>query len=201
MGWKGIPYPERPTNRQLNHIINHHLQSPTCRIIDRSGMLAYSKHQFFLMETIPQETDVSPEPKRFVLMLLIDYSRGELLFKEVEESMGPQEWDCPMRIMQQIEGHPTLGEHSAQWRERVLQYHRDMKPKKAVLRKLRQDHPQGQIKLMLTDGRLVTYEKCKHRGRQNVSAYRDPHTQTLTILHLAFIDAQATQALWTDTGP
>ena len=37
----------------------------------------------------------------------------QLLYKDVEESMGPNEVDCPMPIMNQLEGHPPLGEYSA----------------------------------------------------------------------------------------
>ena len=54
----------------------------------------------------------------------------QLLYKDVEESMGPNEVDCPMRIMNQLEGHPPIGEYSASWRERALRRHQDMKPNK-----------------------------------------------------------------------
>ena len=52
----------------------------------------------------------------FILIILVEYRQHELLYREVEESMGPNERDCPMRIMNQLGGHPPDGEYSARWR-------------------------------------------------------------------------------------
>ena len=35
----------------------------------------------------------------FILIILVEYRQRELLYREVDESMGPNELDCPMRIM------------------------------------------------------------------------------------------------------
>ncbi len=93
-------------------MVQQGMETPTCRIIDRSGWQAHGQHQFLLME--------ADKTIRFVVVILVEYRRHELLYKEVEESMGPNELDCPMRIMKQLEGHPPLGEFSARWRERFL---------------------------------------------------------------------------------
>ena len=52
------------------------------------------------------ETD---KAARFIIVILVEYRQHELLYKEVEESMGPNELDCPMRIMNQLEEHPPSG--------------------------------------------------------------------------------------------
>ena len=94
---------------------------------------------------------------RFIVVILIKYHQHELLYKEVEESMGPNELDCPMRIMNQLEGHPPTEGYSARWRERILQHHhQDMKPRKAILSdngELRKEYPKppGTGRLVLTN--------------------------------------------------
>ena len=125
MGWIGILCDSRPSNREINQMIQQQMETPTCRIIDRSGWQANGRHQFLLMEAEPRvETD---KAIRFIVVILVEYHQHQLLYKEVEESMGPNELDCPMRIMNQLEGHPPTGEYSARWRKKVLQHHQDMK--------------------------------------------------------------------------
>ena len=139
------------------------------------------------------ETDKSI---RFILVILVEYRQHQLLYKEVEESMGPNELDCPMRIMNQLGGHPPTGEYSARWRERVLQRHQDMKPRKAILRKLRKEYPNGNCRLVLTKGGEVQYGQGRYRRKQT-SAYDDPDDGTLRLLRAEMIDAEATKALRT----
>ena len=194
MGWTRIPCDSRPSNKEINRILQQEMETPTCRIIDRSGWQAHGKHQFLLMEAESRvETD---KATRFIIVILVEYRRHELLYKEVEESMGPNELDCPMRIMNQLEGHPPIGEHSARWRERVLQHHRDMKPREAILRKLRKEYPNGNRRLVLTNGREVQYGQGRYRRKQT-SAYHDTDSGTLRLLRAEMIDAEATNALRT----
>ena len=194
MGWIGIPCDSRPSNREINRMVQQRMETPTCRIIDRSGWQAHGRHQFLLMEAEPRvETDKSI---RFIVVILVEYHQHQLLYKEVEESMGPNELDCPMRIMNQLEEHPPTEEYSARWRERVLQHHQDMKPRKAILRKLRKEYPNGDRRLVLTKGGEVQYGQGRYRRKQT-SAYRDPDSGTLRLLRAEMIDAEATKALRT----
>ena len=130
MGWTGIPCDIRPSNREINRMVQQWMETPTCRIIDRSGWQAHGRHQFLLMEAEPRmEADKSI---RFIVVILVEYRQHELLYKEGEESSGPNELNCPMRIMNQLEEHPPTGEYSARWRERILQHHQDMKPREEI---------------------------------------------------------------------
>ena len=200
MGWTGIPSDQTPDKAHLDQLVTDNVQSPTYRIIERSGWLDYSRHQFLLVETDHTDQDSPPTNNRSVLMIMAKCYKGEVLLKQVHETMGPEEYDCPMRIMDQLANHPPLNDHAARWREKVLGYHAEIRPRKAVLRKLRQQHPYGDMRLVLRDGSIVTYGKGTYHGRRNVSAYLDPKTQALTILRLGSIDATATLALWSDTG-
>ena len=153
MGWTGIPCDSRPSDKEINRMVQQWMETPTCRIIDRSGWQAHGRYQLLLMEAEPRvETD---KAIRFIALILVEYRQHELLYKEVEESMGPNELDCPMQIMNQLEGHPPTGEYSARWREMVLQHHQDMKLRKTILRKLRKEYPNGDHRLVLNKGRKV----------------------------------------------
>ena len=148
MGWIGIPCDSRPSNREINWIVQQRMETPTCRIIDRSAWQAHDRHRFLLMEAEPRvETD---KAIRFIVVILVKYHQHELLYKEVEESMGPNELDSPMRIMNQLEGHPPTGGYSARWRERILQHHQDMKPREDM--KPRDMKPREEVRLQ--------YEGC-----------------------------------------
>ena len=196
MGWIGIPCDSRPSNREINQMVQQRMETPTCRIIDRSGWQVNGRHQFLLMEAEPKvETD---KAIRFIVVILIKYHQHELLYKEVEESMGPNELDCPMRIMNQLERHPPTEGYSARWRERILQHHQDMKPRKAILRKLRKEYPNGDRRLVLTKGRgrEVQYGQGRYRSKQT-PAYRDPDSGDLRPLRAEMIDPEATKALRT----
>ena len=93
MGWTGIPCDSRPSNREINQMVQQWMETPTCRIIDRSGWQAHGRHQFLLMEAEPRvETDKSI---RFIVVILVEYHQHQLLYKDVEESMGPNELDLP----------------------------------------------------------------------------------------------------------
>ena len=92
MGWTGIPCESRPSNQELNQLLKHELETSTCRIIDRSSWLDHGKRQFLLMESTPAD---GTNPLKFVLMVMVDYRRHQLLYKDIEESMGPTERDCP----------------------------------------------------------------------------------------------------------
>jgi len=58
--------------------------------------------------------------------------RTDVCRKEVTESMGPAELDCPLGF---FELAPVQNER---WRERVRQYHRDRRARQGALKTLRQ---------------------------------------------------------------
>ena len=199
MGSIGIPCEARPSNRELNKMIAEWMETPSFRIIDRSGWLEHGRRQFLLMETNERPGQAGGE--RFIVMVTVAYSSGMLMYKDVEESMGPNEEDCPMRIMKKVEGYPVSGMFTASWRERVLKYHEHMRDRKAVLRKLRKEYPHGETRLVLNGGREVRYDQGTYRRKRNVSAYQGPNGLPLTVLRPGTIDPEATRTLWAGTEP
>ena len=198
MGWTSYPYDQKPSGKEITDEIVRSLTTQDCRIIDQSGLLNHGRHQFFLLEECPKDPEPAALPLRFVVLMLIEYRGGELFLKKVEESMGPLELDCPMRIMKALEGHRPLNEFSANWRHKVLEYHSSTAPKKSVLRQLRNNYPGGENRLVLSTGDVVTYEQGSYRRKRNVSAYWDPKANRLTLLRPMDIDAEATRRLWDD---
>ena len=136
-----------------------------------------------------------PQVVRFIAVVRMEYHRGELLIRGDDESVGPNDTDCPMRIMNQMEGHPPVNEYSRRWREDVLARHADMRPKRAALRRLRKEYPDGAGVLVLKTGEQVNYAQGKYRGQRNTSAYIDPKNGRLNILRPQMIDPGATAAL------
>ena len=180
-------------------MVDEWLHSDRGRIIDRSGWLNHGRHQFVLMERqpYPGEAEADTGPIRFVAVVQVEQWQGEqLAYRIDDESVGPLQEDCPMRIMRQLEDSPPVNEFSRGWRERVVFHHPAMGPRRAVLRKLRKEHPLGGQKVVLTDSRQVKYLQGSYRGRRNCSAYWDPEQRQATLLRPQMVDAGATRELW-----
>ena len=185
-------------------MVDQWLHSPNSRILDRSGWLNHGRHQFVLMERQPHpgEAPADSGPIRFVVVVQVEQWRGEqLAYRMDDESVGPLQEDCPMRIMRQLEDSPPANEFSRGWRERVMEHHRTMGPRRAVLRRLRKEHPRGVQKVVLTDGRQVEYLQGRYRGTRNCAAYWDPEECQATLLRPQMVDAAATRELWNAQAP
>ena len=175
-------------------MVQQRIETPTCRIIDRSGWQAHGQHQFLLMEAEPRvETDKSI---RFIVVILVEYRQHQLLYKEVEESMGPNELDCPIRIMNQLEGHPPTGEYSARWQGRGPAAPPGYETQESHLEEAPERVSQRGPQTGLTKGGEVQYGQGRYRRKQT-SAYRDPDSGNLKLLRAEMIDADATKALRT----
>ena len=192
MGWTGIPCGARPNNKELNALIKDRIESPSCRIIDRSGWLDFGKRQFLLMEA--DARDGQYPSQRFIIMITVEYRQFQLLYRDDEESMGFGKLDCPMRLMRKLEGHPPTGEHSAAWRDRVITNHARNKLTGAILRTLDNQFPEGDRRLILSGGKQVTYDQTSFRGRM-VPIYSDPQTGLRHFLKSHMIDPYGTNAL------
>ena len=69
--------------------------------------------------------------ERFIALYLIQKSGGSYGYKGIDESMGPVEVDCPLKLLNKVESTP-INEYSDKWRERVRNFHSrrqiDLKP-------------------------------------------------------------------------
>ena len=93
MGWTGTPCDSKPSNREINRMVQQWMETPTCRIIDRSEWQAHGRHQFLLMEAEPRvETE---KAIRFIVVILVEYHQHQLLYKEVGRAWGQTNWTAP----------------------------------------------------------------------------------------------------------
>lgn len=191
MGWLGQYVGERPNTEELNRMAEDWLTGPGYKTLDRSAWLNHGRHQFVLTEHTSREGKVI----RFIAVILLEFSKGELRYKLMDESVGPVEIDCPMRLLKGLEGHPPVNEYSRQWRDNVAEYHRWAKPRRSILRALRKNHPNGEQRAVLNDGRTVQYLQGNYRGRKNVAAYWEPQKGAY-LLTPELVDPEATQELW-----
>lgn len=61
----------------------------------------------------------------FAIVVLIKWaprSRHNICYKEMSESMGPFEYDCPPRIFRLIEQFPPRDQYAQEWRAKVRSY-------------------------------------------------------------------------------
>ena len=60
-----------------------------------------------------------PKKYRFGMVVLIDIVDDEILWKEMDETQGPCEDDCPSAMIRALS--PTKNEYANAWRKRCLQ--------------------------------------------------------------------------------
>jgi|HigsolmetaAR206D_1030411.scaffolds.fasta_scaffold00003_95 hypothetical protein len=61
----------------------------------------------------------------FAVVNLISFQKGEFFWKEIDETCGPLQQECPKRILERLT--PTDDETALRWRQACLDYHRNKK--------------------------------------------------------------------------
>jgi hypothetical protein len=59
--------------------------------------------------------------ERYVALFLLERDHGHWGYKDLDESMGPNAVDCPLRFLELATAKPTG--YAAAWRERVREFH------------------------------------------------------------------------------
>ena len=97
------------------------------RIIDRLGVagLDHGRRIFLLIERERvREEGETPRAERFAAMVRTEYRGGELMIREDDESVGPNEDRLPDAHHEAAGGGTRrVNEFSRRWRERVLARH------------------------------------------------------------------------------
>jgi hypothetical protein len=106
MGWTGHTYDRRPAV----DIVREELVGSG----ERYKAVANSGAKYWVI----QNTTTS---ERIAVVVLTRRSHGDLYTKVVDESMGPYDYNFPLRLLNML-GEP-LGELSAEWREKVREHH------------------------------------------------------------------------------
>lgn len=69
----------------------------------------------------------------FIALDLIKRSRGEWGYKDICESMGPCEKDCPLSWLDRV---PIPNDYGGEWRDEVRAYHSGQRERRAMVRHL-----------------------------------------------------------------
>jgi len=72
----------------------------------RKAKEEYSRHEIYLRM-------IHPTGKLFVMVVIVEIDKGEIYWKEIEESMGPRYTNCPKYIYEGIE---APNDYAVKWR-------------------------------------------------------------------------------------
>ena len=59
----------------------------------------------------------SPKGSHFINVILIDLAKGEIFWKDIEESMGPTYYKCPKEMFKFIK---PPNDYAKNWREKCI---------------------------------------------------------------------------------
>lgn len=91
------------------------------------GSTAYGRRLWMCMRH-PQ----SNGGKSFVVLFLLGSSDGYWGYKDIDETMGPYQWDCPAKVLDAAD--PPANEWATKWRAIVRQTHAERRERAAKRR-------------------------------------------------------------------
>lgn len=126
MGWTGIPgnYRNESMKEAFEKVIVHGDYKDVCVDYAVRGNTAY-----MVIEYVKKETH---ERVRTIVVFLLRKSMYEFTYKDMDESMGPYYYDCPMRLLKKVEGFEPINENARKWREEVKRLHEEKKVSRKV---------------------------------------------------------------------
>ena len=77
-------------------------------IIDRKAT-NFGRHLWMLIQP--------KEGPSFVCLFKLSNYKGDWGYKEIDESMGPAQWDCPVSLIQQAD--PPTTQYAIEWRAQI----------------------------------------------------------------------------------
>lgn len=99
----------------------------SCKVIEHSlsGSTLWS-----VREITHEDTG---ETERFIELDLIKYRSGEYMYKQLEETCGPVETNCPLKFLDMVE---DPGSYATEWRQRVREYHSMQNERRKMLKRI-----------------------------------------------------------------
>ena len=88
--------------------LEHYYSKGDWQIIDRKAT-NFGKHVWMLLK--------HKEQPSFVCLFKLSSYGGDWGYKDVDESMGPAQWDCPVSLIQQAD--PPTTQYATDWRNEV----------------------------------------------------------------------------------
>ena len=172
MGTTAIYVGERPRPKEIVELLVKNLSSPSCQVIDRSGLREFS-HMFLLMESKIQPEDKPVKTSRFIVHVKAEYIENSIFYRETDEAAGISRLDCPNRLVKGAQLCEPINETSAKWRQDVIAYNARRSEEEKIIRKLDklQLNDREGRRIVLNSGEVVEYEKGR-RWTKRLRAYR-----------------------------
>ena len=199
MGSTGIPnyaIPKRGPERTetLNRLAREWIRMEGATIIDESGWTNHGKEKYFLHQ-LNDGAHPDRETRRFIVTVAIRDFKDELIYRINSEDEGPNQDNCPIRILDKAEEHPPSNQRSEDWRRRVREKHAAGRGGRSIILALRKQYPDGDLRLVLKDGQQVKFGQGRYKGIRRASAYWNPRDGNLHLLKKDKIDVEATLEL------
>ena len=159
------------------------------RLVDKSGIVSWSRCWGLYDK---RTTDGSQVLTRWVGLLSFQYSAGSLHWKFEDESMGPREYDCPLRLFNAANQFAPENDNAKEWRAEAFADRDRNRAFGALIRDIEDDYPHGDLRIVV-DGRPATYLRGRYRGRSR-RAYWNENDEAYA-LHMSVVDVPATRLL------
>jgi hypothetical protein len=113
MGWTGIMTNNPPkTTVELKAFFEKEFSTPILDIEktgeEHKGGIGRPDNEVYLL--------IEHLNKKIALVCLLGYRSGEFMYKDMDESMMPYYFNCPIRILDKLS--PTENKYATQWREK-----------------------------------------------------------------------------------
>lgn len=115
MGWTSI-YDDYLINKKTegvrDYLVRNYERGGRLKVVD------FSKKG----STVYMAINVVGTDEVFGEVVMTGFDGGEFLYKEVSESMGPYQVECPQRILKKLT--PTDDKYAIEWRKRCWDFHK-----------------------------------------------------------------------------
>lgn len=134
MGWS-FEWHERPRKDFIKERLEGwDTDHVTARLIDHSDRGA---RLWKVYEITWKQGERAGQTYRFISLDLIAKDKGGGWgYKDIDESMGPYYYDCPLRLLDAAMPAPE-DKHGLEWRQKVREYHADQAARRRKMRSLK----------------------------------------------------------------
>lgn len=141
MGWWGSYIGKNASMREIRKAIEKDVGCPVVSLKFGYAICVVGKEQIDPNFLNKKEGDPwrgwNPECENMIIIALWRYSAGELMIKQVSESMGPCQYNVPLKYI----NAPCKIEDTYHWRDKVRQFHLNKKRQTRFVRTLKHGDP------------------------------------------------------------
>jgi hypothetical protein len=125
MGWTST----NRRGRSVKDFLADEFKSDNWKIIDAAIV---NRNEYYALIEYQRDAGMYPKGYRSVLVAMLKYaprSYYDISYKDMDETMGPNIDNCPLRILDALADHPPGNEYAAAWRARCRAKHTKPRPK------------------------------------------------------------------------